>query len=98
MPPALQPETRRVHGFGRMGALSPMAEIPHETPGAPGPGRSTGTDGTAQPAVKGAESGRSGQVGPEDADAGPEGALPDPDEYADPGTQGTHPPQGGERP
>ena len=89
-----------MHGFPRNGALSPMAEIPHETPGPSGPGRSTGTEdpGTAQPAVKGAEQGRSGQVGPEDTDAGPEGALPDPDEYADPGAQGTHPPEGAERP
>ncbi|HEY3613042.1 MAG TPA: hypothetical protein VGK92_05025 [Gaiellales bacterium] len=72
-----------------------MAENPHETPGPSGPGRSTGTD---DPAVTGAEHGRAGQVLPEDTDAGPEGDHPDPDEYADPDAQGTHPPQGGDGP
>jgi hypothetical protein len=77
-----------------------MAEIPHETPGPSGPGRSTPTNGpgTDQAAVKGAEGGRSGQVGPEDT-AGDDGSpYPDPDEYADPGAQGAHSPEdGGER-
>ena len=77
-----------------------MAETPHEAPGPSGRGRSAGTDdpGTAQPAVKGAEGGRSGQVRAGDTVAGPEGAHPDPDEYADPAAQGTHPPQGGGSP
>jgi hypothetical protein len=72
-----------------------MAEIPHETPGPSGPGRSqaTGDPADSRPAVKGAEAGRSGQVGPEDTGAGSEGPHPDPDEYADPATQGTHAPE-----
>jgi hypothetical protein len=76
-----------------------MAEIPHEPPGPADPGRPpAATDsGTEQPAVKGAEEGRSGQVGPEDTDTGREGAHPDPDEYADPATQGAHDAEGGGR-
>jgi hypothetical protein len=35
-----------------------------------------------QPAIKHPERDRSGPLGPEDTDAGPEGEYPDPDEYA----------------
>ena len=78
--------------FARSWAHSLMAEIPHETPGPSGPGRSTATRGPGgdPPAVKSAEAGRSGQVEPEDTAAGDEGPYPDPDEYADPDTQGAH--------
>jgi hypothetical protein len=65
--------------FVRGGARSLTADTPQETPGDP-------------PAVKGAETGRSGQVGPEDTAAGREGRHPDPDEYADPDAQGMHSP------
>jgi hypothetical protein len=34
------------------------------------------------PAITQTERERSGPLGPEDTDAGPEGAYPDPDEYA----------------
>jgi hypothetical protein len=76
-----------------------MAEIPDEAPGPADPGRppAIADSGTEQPAVMGAEEGRSGQIGPEDTDTGREGVHPDPDEYADPATQGAHDAEGGGR-
>ena len=58
-----------------------MTDSPHETPPA-GPD-SPGTPIATPPPVTKRDQDRTGQVGQKDSDAGPDGAFPDPDEYAD---------------
>jgi hypothetical protein len=61
-----------------------MTDSPaHETPPAGPDYPSADTPIATPPPVAKRDQDRTGQVGPEDSDAGPDGAFPDPDEYAD---------------
>jgi hypothetical protein len=65
--------------------MLPMTDTPHDAP-------ASGTDGASEPGpaisapppVTRRPQDRTGQVGQEDSDSGPDGPFPDPDEYADP--------------
>ncbi len=58
-----------------------MTDSPHETP--PAGSDSSGAPIATPPPVTKRDQDRTGQVGQKDSGAGPDGAFPDPDEYAD---------------